>query len=71
MVVVELQSDWESEGFDRPVLDLPGKQNELVAVVAGVNANIVVAIQSISLVQPPNFFSLIRHVPPAFFYWRC
>lgn len=49
MVVVGLNSDWESEGFDRPTLDLPGKQDELVAAVASVNPRTVVVIQAVSL----------------------
>lgn len=50
MVVVGLNSDWESEGFDRPTLDLPGKQDELVAAVASVNPRTVVVIQAVSLI---------------------
>ena len=47
VVVVGLNSDWESEGFDRPTLDLPGKQNELIAAVASVNPRTVVVIQAV------------------------
>ena len=34
LVFAGLSSDWESEGFDRPDLDLPGRQDELIAQVA-------------------------------------
>ncbi|KAF8589753.1 glycoside hydrolase family 3 protein [Ramaria rubella] len=53
VVVVGLNSDWESEGFDRPTLDLPGKQNELIAAVANANPKTVVAIQAGSAVAMP------------------
>jgi beta-glucosidase len=56
VVVVGLNSDWESEGFDRPALDLPGKQNELIAAVASVNTKTVVAIQAVGFYILASFF---------------
>jgi len=47
VVVVGLNSDWESEGFDRPTLDLPGKQNDLIAAVASANSKTVVTVQAV------------------------
>ena len=48
IVVVGLNSDWETEGYDRKTLDLPGKTNELVKRVAEANKNTVVVTQSVS-----------------------
>lgn len=42
-----LTPEWESEGFDRPTLDLPGLQNETIARLAAANSNIVVVIQAV------------------------
>ncbi|KAI0350104.1 glycoside hydrolase family 3 protein [Trametes cingulata] len=53
IVVVGLSPDWESEGFDRPTLDMPGKQNELISRVAKANPNTVVCIQAGSAVAMP------------------
>ena len=47
VVVVGLSPEWESEGFDRPTLDMPGRQNELIARVAQANPNTVVCIQAV------------------------
>ncbi|KAL0071632.1 hypothetical protein AAF712_001489 [Marasmius tenuissimus] len=46
IVVGGLTPEWESEGFDRPTLDLPGKQQELIERVAKVNKKTVVVIQA-------------------------
>jgi beta-glucosidase len=46
VVVVGSAELTESEGFDRPTLALPGRQDELVTRVAAVNANTVVVINS-------------------------
>lgn len=48
VLVVGLNSDWESEGFDRPALDMPGMQNELITRVAKANPNTIVVIQAVS-----------------------
>ncbi len=50
VLVVGLNGDWETEGYDRSHLDLPGLTNELVSKVAAVNKNTVVVCQSVSLV---------------------
>jgi beta-glucosidase len=49
IVVVGLNHEWESEGFDRTELGLPLKMNELVAAVAKANSNTVVVVQSVRL----------------------
>ncbi|KAF9264923.1 glycoside hydrolase family 3 protein [Marasmius fiardii PR-910] len=41
-----LTPEWESEGFDRPGLDLPGKQKEVIERIAKVNKKTVVVIQA-------------------------
>lgn len=46
VVCVGLTADWESEGFDRASLALPGQQVELIRAVAAVNARTVVVINA-------------------------
>ncbi|MBV1705920.1 MAG: glycoside hydrolase family 3 C-terminal domain-containing protein [Hyphomicrobiales bacterium] len=46
LVFAGLSADWDSEGIDRPNLDLPGGQNELIAAVAAANTHTVVVLQS-------------------------
>lgn len=48
VIVAGLSPEWESEGFDRPTLDMPGRQNELIARVGKANPNAVVCIQAVS-----------------------
>lgn len=49
LVVGGLTPEWESEGFDRPSLAMPGRQDELIAALAAANPNVVVAIQAVRL----------------------
>lgn len=49
IVVAGLSPDWEGEGFDRPTLDMPGKQNELIARVGKENPNTIVVVQAVRL----------------------
>ncbi|MGD1053724.1 MAG: glycoside hydrolase family 3 C-terminal domain-containing protein [Candidatus Dormibacteria bacterium] len=53
IVVVGTDGDWESEGYDRPSLDLPGTQDELVTRVARANARSVVVVNAGSPVSMP------------------
>ncbi|KAG8986365.1 hypothetical protein FRB90_004056 [Tulasnella sp. 427] len=53
VVVVGLNGDWESEGFDRKTLALPGLTDELVSRVAKANPKTVVVCQSGSAVTMP------------------
>jgi beta-glucosidase len=46
VVVVGSAELTESEGFDRPTLALPGRQDELIARVAAVNSNTIVVVNS-------------------------
>ena len=47
IVVAGLSPEWESEGFDRPTLDMPGRQNELIEQVGNANPNTVVCLQAV------------------------
>lgn len=44
-----LTPEWESEGFDRPTLDMPGLQNQTIARLAEANPNTVVVIQAVGV----------------------
>ena len=46
LLFVGLNGEWDSEGKDRPGLDLPGGQDELIRRVAAVNPNTIVVMQS-------------------------
>ena len=46
VVVVGTNDEWETEGFDRETMDLPGRQDELVEAVATVNPNTVVVVNA-------------------------
>ncbi|KAF8964639.1 glycoside hydrolase family 3 protein [Flammula alnicola] len=48
-----LTPEWESEGFDRPSLQLPGRQDELIKKLAQANPCTVVCIQAGSAVSMP------------------
>ncbi|KAH7877108.1 glycoside hydrolase family 3 protein [Lentinula edodes] len=53
ILVVGLNHEWESEGYDRPDLELPGLTNRLVSEVLEVNPNTIVVNQSGSSVTFP------------------
>jgi beta-glucosidase len=53
IVCVGLGADWQSEGFDRPDLDLPGMQDELVEQVAAANPRTVVVLNTGSPITMP------------------
>jgi len=46
LIFIGLNGEWDSEGIDRPNLDLPHRQNELVEGVCAVNPNTIVVLQS-------------------------
>jgi beta-glucosidase len=46
IVFAGLNAEWDNEGLDRPGLDLPHLQDELIARVAAANARTVVVLQS-------------------------
>ncbi len=53
VVVAGLTEEWESEGFDRPDLRLPGRQDELIAAVAAAQPRTVVVLTAGSPVEMP------------------
>jgi beta-glucosidase len=53
IVIAGLSSEWESEGFDRVDMRLPGDQNELITKVAETNPNAIVALNCGSPVEMP------------------
>ncbi|KAH9994133.1 beta-glucosidase [Russula compacta] len=53
IAVVGLNADWESEGYDRTTLGLPGKTSELIRRVAEVNPKTIVVTQSGSAITMP------------------
>ncbi|KDR81345.1 hypothetical protein GALMADRAFT_221203 [Galerina marginata CBS 339.88] len=53
VLVGGLSPEWESEGFDRPSLQLPGRQEQLFTKVAQANPCTVVCIQAGSAVSMP------------------
>jgi len=46
LVFVGLSNEWESEGHDRPNMELPGNQVELIEKVAAANENTVVVLNT-------------------------
>ena len=59
ILVVGLNSDWESEGYDRTTLALAGRTDELVSKVAAANKNTVVVTQSVGMgFLEPGLFDL-------------
>ena len=46
IVFAGLNAEWDNEGLDRPGIDLPHRQNELIARVAAANPRTVVVLQS-------------------------
>ena len=53
IAVVGLNDDWETEGYDRTTLALPGRTDELVRKVAAANKRTVVVTQSGSSIVMP------------------
>ncbi|HET9918783.1 MAG TPA: glycoside hydrolase family 3 C-terminal domain-containing protein, partial [Ktedonobacteraceae bacterium] len=53
LVFVGLSDEWESEGFDKPDIDLPGRQTELIERVAAANKQTVVVLNTGSPVAMP------------------
>jgi len=53
VLFVGLNGEWDTEGQDRPNLDLPGRQNELIERVAAANPRTVVVLQTGAPVAMP------------------
>ena len=52
IAVVGLNADWETEGYDRTTLALPGRTDELVSKVVAANPKTVVVTQSVLTFLP-------------------
>jgi len=65
IVVAGLTNEWESEGHDRPDMELVGQQNELIARVAAVNPNTVVILN----VGSPVTMTWVEGVPAVLQAW--
>ncbi|KZS87466.1 glycoside hydrolase family 3 protein [Sistotremastrum niveocremeum HHB9708] len=63
IVVVGLNADWETSGYDRTTLALPGRTDELVAKILAANPKTVVITQAGSAVEMPwvDFAPAILH----------
>ena len=53
IVCVGFGGEWQSEGFDRPDMELPGQQNELVERVAAANSRTIVVLNTGSPITMP------------------
>ncbi|MFN8527699.1 MAG: glycoside hydrolase family 3 C-terminal domain-containing protein [Anaerolineae bacterium] len=53
LIFAGMSGEWDSEGFDRPDLELPREQNELIRRVAAANPNTVVVLNTGSAVTMP------------------
>jgi beta-glucosidase len=62
-----LNSDWESEGYDREHMDLPPGSDELVKAVCAANPNTVVVIQSGTPVTMTHWLSDAKAIVQAWY----
>jgi beta-glucosidase len=53
IVFAGTSGEWESEGFDRENMDLPGQQDELIAKIALANKNTIVVLNTGSPITMP------------------
>ncbi|WP_022891275.1 beta-glucosidase family protein [Agromyces subbeticus] len=65
IVVIGTNAETESEGWDRPNLELPGSQNELVRRVAAANARTVVVVNA----GAPVILPWLDEVPAVLWWW--
>jgi beta-glucosidase len=65
VLVAGLNAEWESEGFDRIDMKLPGAQNDLIERVAKANKNTIVVLNAGSPVEMP----WINKVPAVLQLW--
>jgi beta-glucosidase len=67
LVFVGLSDEWESEGYDRPDMELPGRQVELIEQVAAVNKNTVVVLNTGSPVRMTGWIDKVAAVVEAWY----
>jgi beta-glucosidase len=65
VVVVGTNEDWESEGWDRPDINLPGEQDRLISEVARVSPATIVVVNAGSPVAMP----WLNEVDAVLFTW--
>lgn len=65
IVVVGTNNEVESEGYDRPTLDLPGRQDELVTRVSSANPNTAVVVNA----GAPVLLPWLDEVPAVLWSW--
>jgi beta-glucosidase len=53
IVFIGRNGEWDTEGSDLPSIDLPGRQNELIAAIANANPNTIVVMQTGGPVEMP------------------
>lgn len=53
VVFIGRNGEWDTEGSDLPSIELPGRQNELVAAIANANPNTIVVLQTGGPVEMP------------------
>ncbi|KKB77934.1 beta-glucosidase [Devosia soli] len=66
VVFIGRNGEWDTEGSDLPGIELPGRQNELVAAVASASPNTVVVLQTGGPVEMP-WLSSVRAVLQAWY----
>ncbi|KAI8811677.1 beta-glucosidase precursor [Cladochytrium replicatum] len=67
VLVVGLNGDWESEGWDRKDMDLPGLSNKLVSKVLSARPDSVLILQSGTPVSVQPFISLASTIVHSWF----
>ncbi|GGF27523.1 beta-glucosidase family protein [Subtercola lobariae] len=65
IVLIGTTEETESEGWDRPNLDLPGRQNELVTRVLAVNPRTIVVVNA----GAPVLLPWLDDVPAVLWWW--
>ncbi|MBO9588144.1 glycoside hydrolase family 3 protein [Devosia sp.] len=66
VVFIGRNGEWDIEGSDLPGIELPGRQNELVAAVAQANPNTVVVLQTGGPIEMP-WINSVRAVLEAWY----
>lgn len=66
VVFIGRNGEWDTEGSDLPGIELPGRQNELVAAVAHANPNTVVVLQTGGPIEMP-WINSVRAVVQAWY----
>ena len=64
IVCVGLNGEWDTEGMDRPSMDLPGRQDELINRVSKANAKTIAVLQSGGALTMPWLGNVARCCRP-------